>query len=162
MTRYVAKPVHIEAHQHLGKPFPIEFARAVMRVKPDGTIEVMTGDGPRVMKYRDYIARGSDGQFFVIREGLFLTNYEPALTAKVPFGNYDFTASAPAPEPVAVPPSDPLDAVTLVGAEAAAEASMPQPVGVFEVVEFPPPAIDAEPEPPRAKRAYTRRNAQYG
>ena len=130
MTRYVANPLYIEAHQNLGKPFPIEFAGAVKRHLPDGTLEVATRDGRAIMKYGDYLARGNDGEFFCMREGLFLSSYSPVARVVEP------VAVPPEPPPaaaspafpttisVAVPPTDPLDAVALVGGVAAAEDSM--------------------------------------
>ena len=77
MPRFVARPVVIEAFQWLGHSheLPEDFRRAITRHTMGG-VEIMTGDGARVCKHYDWIARGAEGQFFVLKAAAFEAGYE--------------------------------------------------------------------------------------
>lgn len=75
MPRFVARPVVVEAHQFLGASLtfamPDAFRRAVVRFLPDGQGVVATGEGERSCVYGDWIMRGPDGSFSVVRAATF-------------------------------------------------------------------------------------------
>jgi hypothetical protein len=83
MPRFVARPVQIEAHQWEGHTheLPESFRRAVTRHIMGG-VEIMTGDGARACKHYDWIVRGPDGQFSVVRAAAFETYFEEQKPSK--------------------------------------------------------------------------------
>jgi hypothetical protein len=86
MPRFIARPVEVEAHQYDGTTvcMPDDFRRALRRYLPDGTVEFMTGDGPRPCKYRDWVMRGPDGQISVIRDAAFEAMFAPVFAGPPP------------------------------------------------------------------------------
>lgn len=78
MPRYVARPVIVEAYAWTGHTheLPEDFRRAITRHLQAGGVEVMTGDGARQCKHYDWIVRGPEGQFSVIRAAAFEAGYE--------------------------------------------------------------------------------------
>ena len=82
MPRFVARPVLVEAFQFDGTTvgMPDAFRAALLRHLPNGTVEFMTGDGPRPCKYHDWIVRGPDGPFSVMREAAFEMMFAPVVT----------------------------------------------------------------------------------
>lgn len=87
MPRFIARPVIIEAHQFdkgtIGQ-WPDSFRLAVRRRMPDGTVEIMTGDGARNCKHRDWVWRGPDGEFSVSREAAFEAMFDEHVPAAEP------------------------------------------------------------------------------
>jgi hypothetical protein len=79
MPRFVARPIVVEAHQYDGNTvaMPDAFRMAVRRHLPGGTVEVMAGEQLRACKHGDWIVRGPDGQFSVVRDAAFETMFEP-------------------------------------------------------------------------------------
>jgi hypothetical protein len=73
MPRFVARPVVVEACQFVSQStqLPYDFRVAVKRMLANGTADVMTGDGMRVCKPGDWIMRGPDGTFSVVRDAVF-------------------------------------------------------------------------------------------
>lgn len=78
MPRYIARPVIIEAFPWSGHTheLPESFRRAVTRHLVGGMVEIMTGDGARQCRHDDWIVRGPDGQFSVLRAAAFETMFE--------------------------------------------------------------------------------------
>lgn len=78
MPRFVARSIIIEAVQNTGSiaEWPDPFRMAVVRYMPGGTIDVMTGDGARQCRYLDWMVRGPDGQFTVVRDAAFEAMFE--------------------------------------------------------------------------------------
>ena len=78
MPRFIARPVIVEAFQFMGGTalFPDDFRRAILRHLPGGITEVATGEGPRAMKYGDWLLKGADGTFQVRPAGSFDTWFE--------------------------------------------------------------------------------------
>lgn len=60
----------------MGRPLPIGFQQAIVRNERDGACTVQTGDGLRLCRYRDYIGRDGNGQFFVLSEPRFEATFE--------------------------------------------------------------------------------------
>lgn len=83
MPRFIARPVIVEAHQYSGHThdLPHAFQLAVLRHVVGGTIEVATGDGARPCKCGDWIVRGPDGQFSVMRAATFEAMFEQHVMA---------------------------------------------------------------------------------
>jgi len=83
MPRYTAKPIGVEAFQFNGSmnAMPESFRLALRRHLVGGTVEIMTGDGPRVCKYHDWIVRGPDGDFTVMRDAAFEATYAEVVVA---------------------------------------------------------------------------------
>lgn len=79
MPRFVARPVVVEAHHLLESvnAMPEAFRLAVRRFLPNGTIEVMTGDGMRICRHTDWVMRGPDGEFSVMKNATFEAMFEP-------------------------------------------------------------------------------------
>lgn len=79
MPRFTALPVTVEAHQWAGHMhmLPEPFRIAIRTHRPGGMIEVMTGDGIRQCRHEDWIVRGPDGQFSVMRAAAFEAMYGP-------------------------------------------------------------------------------------
>lgn len=79
MPRFVAKPIVCEAFQWQGHTheLPESFRMAITRHLVGGMVEVMTGDGARQCKHYDWIVRGPEGQFAVVRAAAFEAGYEP-------------------------------------------------------------------------------------
>jgi hypothetical protein len=86
MPRFIARPVEVEAHQYDGTTvcMPDDFRRALIRHLPNGTVEFLTGDGPRPCKYHDWVVRGPDGLLSVIRDATFEAMFTPLVTASPP------------------------------------------------------------------------------
>ena len=83
MPRYVGLPTVIEAHQYKGSTvdFPEAFRLAVVRHVPGVVTDVATADGTRRMHHDDWIFRGPDGGFSVMRPAAFeafFTEHSPA------------------------------------------------------------------------------------
>lgn len=78
MPRFVARPVIIEAFQWSGHTheLPESFRMAITRHLPGGMVEVRTGDGVRQCAHYDWIIRGPDGQFSVLKSAAFEFGYE--------------------------------------------------------------------------------------
>lgn len=87
MPRFVARPVVIEAHQWDGNAvlMPDDF-RISLTPQPDGSALVHTLEGGRRATHGDWIMRGADGTFSVVRDGAFDTLFEPwkAVPAALP------------------------------------------------------------------------------
>ncbi len=79
MPRFVARRVVVEAHLYVGNTdlWPEAFRLAVVRHNNDGTIVVMTGDGPRFCKNGDWVWRGPDGTLTRYGAAKFETMFEP-------------------------------------------------------------------------------------
>jgi hypothetical protein len=75
MPRFVARPVTVEAvlFDTDTAQWPESFRLAVRRFLPDGTIEIMTGDGARPCRHGDHVVRGPSGLFSVWHEADFET-----------------------------------------------------------------------------------------
>ena len=78
MPRFVARPVVIEAHQWSGNAvlMPDDF-RLSLTPQPDGSALVQTIGGGRRALHGDWVMRGSDGSFSVVRGGAFDDLFEP-------------------------------------------------------------------------------------
>jgi hypothetical protein len=79
MPRYTAKPVLVEAFPWQGHAheLPESFRMAITRHLVGGMVEILTGDGARQCRHDDWIVRGPDGQFSVLRAAAFETYFEP-------------------------------------------------------------------------------------
>ena len=86
MARFIARPVQVEAFQYDGTTvcMPDAFRLALRRHLPNGTVEFMTGDGPRPCKYHDWVVRGPDGQLSVVRDATFEAMFAPVETIPPP------------------------------------------------------------------------------
>lgn len=87
MPRFIAKPIVVEAHQFDAatvSAMPEAFRFAIRRHLPDGTVEVMTGDGLRICRHGNWIVRGTDGDFTVMRNRAFEALFEPHVVAPAP------------------------------------------------------------------------------
>lgn len=84
MPRFIARPIIVEAFQFLGDIalMPEDFRRAVGRHLGGGITEVVTGEGVRPCRHSDWIVRGSDGTFSVIRDTNFEAAFEPHAPAR--------------------------------------------------------------------------------
>lgn len=78
MPRFVARPLVVEAFQWLGHTheLPESFRLAITRHLPAGGVEVMTGDGARQCRHYDWIVRGPEGLFSVLRAAAFEASFE--------------------------------------------------------------------------------------
>jgi hypothetical protein len=78
MPRFVALPVTVEAYEWTGHlhMFPDAFRMAVRRQNHNGTVDVMTDDGLRSCRHGDWIVRGPNGDFSVLRGATFETMYQ--------------------------------------------------------------------------------------
>jgi hypothetical protein len=78
MPRFVARPVIVEAFQWTGHAheLPESFRMAIARHLVGGIVEVMTGDGARQCRHDDWIVRGPEGTFSVLRAAAFEAGYE--------------------------------------------------------------------------------------
>lgn len=78
MPRYIARPVVVEAYQWQGHAheLPESFRRAITRHLAGGIVEIATGDGARQCKHYDWIVRGPEGGFSVLRAAAFEAGYE--------------------------------------------------------------------------------------
>jgi hypothetical protein len=84
MPRYTARPVTIEAFQWLGHTheLPEAFRMVVTRHLQAGGVEVMTGDGARQCRHYDWIVRGPEGQFSVLKAAAFEAGFEEQKPSK--------------------------------------------------------------------------------
>jgi hypothetical protein len=98
MPRFVTRSLTVEAFQYDGTTvcMPDAFRLALLRHLPNGTVEFLTGDGPRACKFHDWILRGPDGQLSIVREATFEMMFAPAVSTPPP------EALQPAPTPAAV------------------------------------------------------------
>jgi hypothetical protein len=73
MPRFIARPIVIEAHQFRGNSvgMPENFRMAIVGYRPAGGCDVMTGDGLRPCMHNNWIMRGPDGQFSVVKQSAF-------------------------------------------------------------------------------------------
>ena len=78
MPRFVARPIVIEAHQWGGNAvlMPDDF-RMSLTPQPDGSALVQTVGGGRRALPGDWVMRGADGTFSVVRGGAFDALFEP-------------------------------------------------------------------------------------
>jgi len=79
MPRFIASPVVVEAHSWEGNTvlMPDEFRLAVSPL-PDGRAMVQTMDGAQVAQRGDYVVRGADGDFVVVKAAKFETLFQAA------------------------------------------------------------------------------------
>lgn len=87
MPDFIARPVRVTAFEWHGHTheLPEAFRMVVTRHLQAGGVEVMTGDGARQCRHNDWIVRGPDGLFWVIRAAAFEAGYEefvPAIPSK--------------------------------------------------------------------------------
>lgn len=100
-TRFVSKPVEIEAHRIGIDPWPDAAWEAVTRNeirlydcgKPDGYIIVRTLEGEMRGNHGDWLIRGTEGEFYPCKPSVFERNYEPfdrlrSLAGSVPEGQF--------------------------------------------------------------------------
>lgn len=73
MPRFVARPIVVEAHQYMGHAvdWPDSFRAAIRRFHHDGTVDVSVGGDLRPMWHRDWLIRGPDGLFSVMKPAAF-------------------------------------------------------------------------------------------
>lgn len=85
MPRFVARPVVVEAYCWDGNSvgWPEDF-RLVLATTPDGRAMVQTADGVSVAKRDDWIVRGGDGMFVVVKAATFETTYGEMAAAEMP------------------------------------------------------------------------------
>lgn len=79
MPRFVARPVIIDAYCFEGDValWPEAFRFAVLRHLSGGITEIRTNDGPRHCCAGDWVMRGPDGTFSVVRDATFEAMFGP-------------------------------------------------------------------------------------
>lgn len=89
MSKYVAKPIEIDAIQWAGDGKAAEaadwFADAVakdMIIISGDILTIFTPEGVRRVEQGSYIVRGTEGEFYSVKPSVFELKYEPKQTGR--------------------------------------------------------------------------------